>query len=369
MTQVVLRHIDLSYQSVPVLRDVNLTVEAGQFCVFIGPSGCGKSSLLRLIAGLENPTGGSIALDGAIINHVAPAERNLAMVFQNYALYPHMSVYDNMAFGLQRKGLPRVDIDRRVAEASRILQLDALLARKPGALSGGQRQRVAIGRAIVKQPKVFLFDEPLSNLDASLRAQTRLEIARLHRDLHSASMIYVTHDQVEAMTLADQVVLLRPAAEPGGGSSVAQAGSPLDLYHHPANLFAARFMGSPTMNLLPATVLAPDTGAVALRVLGQRCAAGVEPHGLEAGQPVTIGIRPEHIELGSGPWRGTVVHVEALGEHCHVHVCHDDRSPPLIAKTVDETVRMGDMLPFDFPAQTIHLFDASGQAHRRLRTR
>ncbi|GJI88927.1 ABC transporter ATP-binding protein [Duganella hordei] len=369
MTQVVLRHIDLSYQGVPVLRDVNLTVGAGQFCVFIGPSGCGKSSLLRLIAGLENPTGGSIALDGAIINHVAPAERNLAMVFQNYALYPHMSVYDNMAFGLQRKGLPRVDIERRVAEASRILQLDALLARKPGALSGGQRQRVAIGRAIVKQPKVFLFDEPLSNLDASLRAQTRLEIARLHRDLDSASMIYVTHDQVEAMTLADQVVLLRPAAEADGGSSVAQAGSPLDLYHHPANLFAARFMGSPTMNLLPATVLAPDAGAVTLLVLGQRCAAGVEPHGLVAGQPVTIGIRPEHIELGSGPWLGNVAHVEALGEHCHVHVCHDDRSPPLIAKTMDETVRVGDTLPFDLPTQTIHLFDASGKAQRRLRTR
>jgi multiple sugar transport system ATP-binding protein len=367
MTQVVLRQVALSYQGVPVLRDVNVTMEAGQFCVFIGPSGCGKSSILRLIAGLETPTDGSIAIDGAVINHVAPAERNLAMVFQNYALYPHMSVYDNMAFGLQRKGVARADIERRVAEASRILQLDALLARKPGALSGGQRQRVAIGRAIVKQPKVFLFDEPLSSLDASLRAQTRIEIAKLHRDLGSASMIYVTHDQIEAMTLADQVVLLRPIADTGSGSSVAQAGSPLELYHHPANLFAARFMGTPSMNLLPATVLTADVHGVALQVLGQRCTADVVPHSVAAAQPVTMGIRPEHIELGRGPWRGTVVHVEALGDHSHVHLCHDDRSPPLVAKTTDDTVRVGDKPPFDFPSHAIHVFDAAGQAQRRLR--
>jgi multiple sugar transport system ATP-binding protein len=367
MTQVVLRQVALSYQGVPVLRDVNVTMEAGQFCVFIGPSGCGKSSLLRLIAGLETPTDGSIAIDGAVINHVAPAERNLAMVFQNYALYPHMSVYDNMAFGLQRKGVPRADIERRVAEASRILQLDALLARKPGALSGGQRQRVAIGRAIVKQPKVFLFDEPLSSLDASLRAQTRIEIAKLHRALGSASMIYVTHDQIEAMTLADQVVLLRPIADIDSGSSVAQTGSPLELYHHPANLFAARFMGTPSMNLLPATVLAAGVHGVALQVLGQRCTAEVVPHSVAEGQPVTMGIRPEHVELGRGPWRGTVVHVEVLGDHCHVHLCHDDRSPPVVAKTTHATVRVGDQPPFDFPSHAIHLFDAAGQAQRRLR--
>ncbi len=366
MTQVCLRNIELSYENTRVLSDVNLTIDAGQFCVFIGPSGCGKSSLLRLIAGLEPVSGGSIEIDGVVINDTPPAERNLAMVFQSYALYPHMTVFDNMAFGLQRKGLPGAEIDRRVAEASQILQLDALLARKPGVLSGGQRQRVAIGRAIVKQPKVFLFDEPLSNLDASLRAQTRFEIAKLHRKVASASMIYVTHDQVEAMTLAEQVVLLRPAAEARGGSSVAQVGTPMALYHHPANLFAARFIGSPGMNLFAATVATLADAAVVLDFEGQPCSALVTPAGLAPGQAVTLGIRPEHVVLGQGPWRATVIHIEALGELSHVHLKFSDQQPILVAKTQNEAIRVGDTLPFGFPPTALHLFDAEGMARRRL---
>ncbi len=366
MTQVRLRNIDLSYQQTRILKDVNLTIGVGQFCVLIGPSGCGKSSLLRIIAGLEPHFDGSIEIDGAVINDTPPAERDLAMVFQNYALYPHMTVYDNMAFGLQRKRLSGAEIERRVAAASRILQLDALLARKPGALSGGQRQRVAIGRAIVKQPKVFLFDEPLSNLDPSLRAQTRLEIAKVHRALNSASMIYVTHDQVEAMTLADQIVLLRPMADAQGASSVAQVGAPMELYHHPANLFSARFIGTPVMNFFAArvTVLTADT--VNTMFEGQPCAARVTPLGVQQDQGVTLGIRPEHVVLGQGPWRGDVVHIEALGEHSHVYLKFAVHQPVLVAKTLDETIAVGDTLAFDFPASALHVFDGAGVALRRL---
>ena len=227
MTQVVLRNINLVRGTTPILRDVNLTLEAGEFCVFVGPSGCGKSTLLRLVAGLEDDASGEIEIDGRPINALPGAQRGIAMVFQGYALYPHMTVYDNMAFGLRQAKLPRTEIDGRVHDAARILQLNALLQRKPKTLSGGQRQRVAIGRAIVKKPKVFLFDEPLSNLDAALRVETRVEIAKLHREMGSASMLYVTHDQVEALTLADRIVLLRPIDRADTAPSIVQVGRPI----------------------------------------------------------------------------------------------------------------------------------------------
>jgi len=365
MSTVSLRGINLAFNGTAILSQVDLTIASGEFCVFIGPSGCGKSTLLRLIAGLETITDGEIAIDGMRVNDVAPAARQIAMVFQSYALYPHMTVRENMAFGLVRQKLPRDEIAKRVAEASRILQLDALLERKPGALSGGQRQRVAIGRAIVKQPKVFLFDEPLSNLDAALRGQTRIEIARLHRDLGSASMIYVTHDQVEAMTLADKIVLLRPIAGNPGLPSIAQVGSPLELYHHPANLFAAGFIGSPGMNFLPGRTLAADASGIDAEVLGLPCRALVDGSGLAAGAAVTVGIRPEHMQVGSGPWRARVTHIEALGEHSYLHLLMPDGSTTLQAKTQREDVQVGQTLPFALPPAALHVFNAQGDAQRR----
>jgi multiple sugar transport system ATP-binding protein len=367
MTQVSLHNIALSYNGQHVLNDINLTIEAAEFCVFIGPSGCGKSSLLRLIAGLEPVSAGTLTIDGQTINDVPPAERHIAMVFQSYALYPHMTVYDNMAFGLTRQRLDKAEIERRVMEASRILQLDALLARKPGALSGGQRQRVAIGRAIVKKPKVFLFDEPLSNLDASLRAQTRLEIARLHRDLKSPSMIYVTHDQVEAMTLADKIVLLRPAADAPGQSNVAQIGTPLELYHHPANLFAARFIGTPAMNFFGASLTAIGADGIDATLQGRSCAAAVDGAGLEPGAALVLGIRPEHVLLGQGEWQAKIMHIEALGEHSYVHLQWGDDPAMLVAKTQDEKLRIGQVVPFSLPAAALHAFRDDGVALRRLR--
>lgn len=360
-----MRNVGLAYGGQAILNDINLNIGAGEFCVFVGPSGCGKSSLLRLVAGLETISSGAISIDGRVINEVPPAERDIAMVFQNYALYPHMSVYDNMAFGLRRQGLSRAQIEDRVREAARILQLEALLERKPGALSGGQRQRVAIGRAIVKQPKVFLFDEPLSNLDASLRGQTRIEIARLHRTLGSASMIYVTHDQTEAMTLADRIVLLRPGAAAEGLSSIAQVGTPLELYHHPANLFAAGFIGTPAMNFLPARVLEAGPQEALAEVAGKHCAARVSAVGLKAGEAVTIGIRPEHIAVGSGPWQGRIRHVELLGEHGYIHVSLED-GQQVQAKTGPRPYRVGQTVALDFPPEAMHLFDARGEARRRL---
>ena len=367
MTTVCLRDINLAFNGNIILHQVDLTIEAGEFCVFIGPSGCGKSTLLRLIAGLETLGRGEILIDGVRINEVAPAARQIAMVFQSYALYPHMTVRENMAFGLVRQKLPRAQIAERVLEASRILQLDDLLERKPAALSGGQRQRVAIGRAIVKQPKVFLFDEPLSNLDASLRGQTRIEIARLHRSQGSASMIYVTHDQVEAMTLADKIVLLRPFAAAQGLPSIAQVGRPLELYHHPANLFAAGFIGAPGMNFLAGVVRSAGAGSIDAEVLGQHCRALVDGIDLAIGDAVTVGIRPEHVGVGAGPWRGRIGHLELLGEHTYVHVSIGDGARPLLAKTQREDLRVGDLLAFDLPADALHVFDAAGNACRRQR--
>jgi multiple sugar transport system ATP-binding protein len=288
------------------------------------------------------------------------------MVFQSYALYPHMTVFENMAFGLRHQKLGETEINKRVAEASRILHLDELLQRKPRALSGGQRQRVAIGRAIVRQPKVFLFDEPLSNLDAALRVKTRVEIARLHRELGSASMIYVTHDQVEAMTLAHKIVLLRPDASGQGLPSIAQVGHPLDLYHHPANQFVAGFIGSPSMNFLPGVVTQANAQGVQALVHGVTCTAEVNPQGLRPGMGVTFGIRPEHVRVGEGELRARVTHLEHLGEHSYVYVKLDEETPPIMAKTQRNDIRIGDLLPLTLPPAEAHVFRSDGRAQPRL---
>ncbi|OCP20815.1 MULTISPECIES: ATP-binding cassette domain-containing protein [unclassified Ensifer] len=287
-----LKSIRKAYGSHEVLKGIDLEVKDGEFVIFVGPSGCGKSTLLRTIAGLEDATSGSVQIDGVEVGHVAPAKRGIAMVFQSYALYPHLTVKDNMGLGLKQTGKPKVEIEDKVGKAANMLSLDPYLARRPAELSGGQRQRVAIGRAIVREPKLFLFDEPLSNLDAALRVNTRLEIARLHRSL-KATMIYVTHDQVEAMTLADKIVVLN-------AGQIEQIGSPMDLYNRPANVFVAGFIGSPQMNFIDGARLG-DTRAK------------------------TIGIRPEHIGLSreNGDWKGKVVHVEHLGADTIVYIESD----------------------------------------------
>jgi multiple sugar transport system ATP-binding protein len=366
MSQIRLTGLQKQFGTTPVLADVNLSIEPGEFCVFIGPSGCGKSTLLRIVAGLEEPGAGDIWIDGRRVNELAPAKRDIAMVFQSYALYPHMTVYENMAFGLRHLRLPKDELDRRVRAASESLRLAELLERKPGALSGGQRQRVAIGRAIVRKPKVFLFDEPLSNLDASLRVRTRVEIARLHRNLNSASMIYVTHDQVEAMTLADKIVLLRPLEGRSGVASIAQVGTPLDLYHRPANQFVAAFIGSPSMNFIPATV--SDFGEAAVHVLarGTPLCASAGGDGLVVGSQVTLGIRPEHVQVGSGSLSGEVGHIEQMGEHTYLYLDTELSPQPLIAKTPPGHVRIGHRLAFDLRADMLHLFHPDGRAAQRI---
>ncbi|MEQ9155228.1 MAG: sn-glycerol-3-phosphate ABC transporter ATP-binding protein UgpC, partial [Roseitalea porphyridii] len=287
MADVQLTRLKKSFGNVDVIHGVDLTIEAGEFAVFVGPSGCGKSTLLRLVAGLEEASGGTVSIGGEDVTDVEPADRGVAMVFQSYALYPHMTVAENMGFGLKMTGSDPKFVRERVQRAAEILHLEQLLERKPKQLSGGQRQRVAIGRAIVREPKVFLFDEPLSNLDAELRVRMRLEIAKLHNDL-GATMIYVTHDQVEAMTLADKIVVLR-------AGRIEQAGAPLDLYADPDNLFVAGFIGSPSMNFLPGEIDAGG-GTVALAE-GPRLRNVEDALGGHAGRPITLGIRPEHLVL------------------------------------------------------------------------
>jgi len=286
-------------------------------------------------------------------------------VYQSYALYPHMTVHENMAFGLRHQKLPAQEIERRVAEASRILHLDGLLQRRPKELSGGQRQRVAIGRAIVRKPKVFLFDEPLSNLDAALRVQTRVEIAKLHRALGSASMVYVTHDQVEAMTLADKIVLLQPLGGRSDMLSVAQVGHPLELYHHPANRFVAGFIGSPAMNFLDARVTQLGEGTVQAAVRDMVCEAESSPQGLESGEAITLGIRPEHVQVGQGTHRARVNHVERLGEASYVYLDVKGAATPLLAKTSRNDITIDEIVPFELPAGAMHVFRGDGVAQSR----
>ena len=311
MSGVELHGVTKRFGDAQVIHGVDLNVNHGEFCVFVGPSGCGKSTLLRMIAGLEETSDGAIAIGGDDVTHLDPADRGVAMVFQTYALYPHMTVAENMGFGLKMNRHPRAEIDAKVAEAARILKLDPLLSRKPAALSGGQRQRVAIGRAIVRGPKVFLFDEPLSNLDAELRVEMRAEIARLHREI-GATMIYVTHDQVEAMTMADKIVVLR-------AGHIEQVGAPMDLYDDPANRFVAGFIGSPAMNFLPGTAAA---GGVVIPALGD-APVPVRSRALPEGTKVEIGLRPQDLTLtDDGPF--TVEMAENLGGVSYAHLSGPD---------------------------------------------
>ena len=375
MTQITLQSVHKTYGgAVQVIRDVNLDIGAGQFCVFLGPSGCGKSTLLRMVAGLEAISAGDLHIDGVRMNDVPPAHREVAMVFQNYALYPHMSLFENMAFGLRQAKVDAKEIERRVQEAAKILQITHLLDRLPKALSGGQRQRVAIGRAIVRKPRVFLFDEPLSNLDAALRVHMRTEIARLHREFNRASAIYVTHDQTEAMALADKIVLLRTGQGMLDHGSVAQIGSPMDLYHRPRDLFVAGFLGSPRMNFLPATVQSAQNGVLTLQVDARsggeqlRLAAGtVAP----VGSRVTLGIRPEHLVPGGADGSAAITRrvrqVEHFGEYSYVYLDGTEGDDNLIAKVIGHsTAQAGDHVTFSIPSAECHVFDAAGFALRRV---
>jgi multiple sugar transport system ATP-binding protein len=352
------------------IKDATLTVEDGEFCVFVGPSGCGKSTLLRCVAGLEDITSGDLSIGGVRVNDLPPARRGVAMVFQSYALYPHMTVAQNMAFGLQVMGADKAAIAAKVKAAADILQLTPLMDRLPKALSGGQRQRVAIGRAIVKQPRVFLFDEPLSNLDAALRVQTRLEIAKLHHDLGSASMIYVTHDQVEAMTLADKIVLLHTGALIEQRGSVAQVGSPMTLYHRPASTFVAEFIGSPKMNLLPGKLLSAEGNAARIEVAGQSVVAAVDARAVPAGSAVQLGVRPEHLlvaDAGEGTGLpATLRHVERLGDSSLLYVDLGAGLPTLTVKVEGNASRAaGTALTLRLLPDQLHLFDGAGQACAR----
>ncbi|MGF6605551.1 multiple sugar transport system ATP-binding protein [Paraburkholderia sp. WSM4175] len=352
----------------PVIRRVNLEIAQHEFCVFLGPSGCGKSTLLRMIAGLEDLSKGELHIGGRLVNDVPAAERGVAMVFQSYALFPHMTVFDNMAFGLKLAKQPKDVIERKVREAARILQLESLLERHPKALSGGQRQRVAIGRAIVREPGVFLFDEPLSNLDAALRGQTRVEIARLHQRFANASVVYVTHDQVEAMTLADRIVLLHAGADAERFGSIAQSGAPLELYHHPKSRFVAGFIGSPRMNFVDATVesIEPGRVTVALVAGAEKLVAHVDGKRLQRGQRVTLGVRPEHLRLDGDEQfiQCATVLSERLGEHSYIHADHAGGT--LIAKAPGDTpLGAGERIRVHVPPAACHLFDEQGLALRR----
>src|SRR5471030_1364591 len=361
----------------PVIRRVNLDIAQHEFCVFLGPSGCGKSTLLRMIAGLEDLSEGELHIGGRLVNDVPAAARGVAMVFQSYALFPHMTVYDNMAFGLKLAKQPKDVIDRKVRDAAHILQLDSYLDRFPKALSGGQRQRVAIGRAIVREPGVFLFDEPLSNLDATLRGQTRVEIARIHRRFSEASTVYVTHDQVEAMTLADKIVLLNVSRDASASGSIAQVGTPMDLYLRPNSRFVAGFIGSPQMNFLPATVSKIEEGYTTVTLRASREDVRIERTGvrLTPGQTVTLGVRPEHIAVlalgvpdGNGP-RGacstltrTVSLVERLGEQSYLHCSETDGATLLVKLQGNTLLRAGEVVHLAPDPTACHLFTEEGHA-------
>ncbi|MGP3696481.1 ABC transporter ATP-binding protein [Rhodobacter sp. NSM] len=327
MADLKLTGVEKAYGDVRVLRDINLTIEKGELIVFVGPSGCGKSTLLRMIAGLERITGGMLEIDGRVVNDVPPAQRGIAMVFQSYALYPHMTVRQNMEFALKIAGKTKAEIAQAVEDAARILQLTPYLDRLPRALSGGQRQRVAIGRAIVRDPKVYLFDEPLSNLDAALRVATRIEIAQLKEKMPDRTMIYVTHDQVEAMTLASRIVVLE-----GGG--ISQVGTPLELYTRPQNAFVAQFIGSPSMNLLPGEIVETGAETVVRLDAGGVARAAIETGPEDRGLSVTLGVRPEDLVETDGPalYEGEVDITEALGEVTLLYFVPKDGEGQVVAK-------------------------------------
>ena len=358
MANVKMHSIYKKFGNTEVIHGVDLEIEDNEFVVFVGPSGCGKSTLLRLIAGLEDVTSGEIEIDGVQVNFLPPAKRGIAMVFQSYALYPHMNVYQNMSFGLRLAKTDKQIVDQKVREAAEVLQITELLERKPKELSGGQRQRVAIGRAIVRDPKVFLFDEPLSNLDAKLRVQMRIELTKLHRELN-ATMIYVTHDQVEAMTMADKIVVLRDGY-------VEQVGAPLDLYHNPANMFVAGFIGSPSMNFMDGKISGMSDKNVEFEMENSQkvqvhCSPGEE---MTTGEPVRVGVRPEHLELtenGDTKLQGEVFAVERLGGETYLYVNTEKNEELTVHAAGDKVVGVGDFVSIGFAAKNCHLFNGQGQ--------
>jgi multiple sugar transport system ATP-binding protein len=360
MSQIVLKGVSKSFGDVAVIRSVDLAIGDGEFAVFVGPSGCGKSTLLRLIAGLEDATAGRIEIDGADVTDVPPAKRALSMVFQSYALYPHMSVRGNIGFGLKMAGESREAIRQKVEKAAAVLNLTALLDRKPRQLSGGQRQRVAIGRAIVREPKAFLFDEPLSNLDAALRVQMRLEIAQLHESL-ATTMIYVTHDQIEAMTLADKIVVLQAGV-------IEQVGTPLELYHHPNNLFVAGFIGSPKMNFLETAVRSVDADGITVGLPNGGALTVPVAGNVAAGAKVTLGVRPEHLRPGDrGDLAGEVIVTERLGGETILYLRSTDGPMIVVQADGNSTTRVHERIAVQIDPETCHLFDADGRALPRLR--
>ncbi|WP_213992655.1 maltose/maltodextrin ABC transporter ATP-binding protein MalK [Sodalis sp. dw_96] len=362
MSSVTLRNICKSYGENVISSDINLDIGEGEFVVFVGPSGCGKSTLLRMIAGLEDITSGELRINDRRMNEVPPAQRGVGMVFQSYALYPHLSVAGNMSFGLRLAGVKKAEIDRRVGEVADILQLGHLLSRRPKALSGGQRQRVAIGRTLVAEPQVFLLDEPLSNLDAALRVQMRIEISRLHKRLQR-TMIYVTHDQTEAMTLADKIVVLN-------AGRVAQVGKPLELYHYPANRFVAGFIGSPKMNFLPVKVTATAIDQVQVELPNrQRIWLPVDSGGVQTGSNMSLGIRPEHLlpsDIADVTLSGVVQLVEQLGRETQIHIQIPALRQNLVYRQND-VVLVEESTPYaiGLPPQRCHLFREDGSACRR----
>ncbi|MBP5971014.1 MULTISPECIES: ABC transporter ATP-binding protein [Pseudomonas] len=361
MANLKIKNLQKGFEGFSIIKGIDLEVNDKEFVVFVGPSGCGKSTLLRLIAGLEEVSDGTIELDGRDITEVSPAKRDLAMVFQTYALYPHMTVKKNMSFALDLAGVPKAEVEQKVGEAARILELGPMLERKPKQLSGGQRQRVAIGRAIVRNPKIFLFDEPLSNLDAALRVQMRLELLRLHKDLQ-ATMIYVTHDQVEAMTMADKVVVLN-------SGRIEQVGSPLDLYHSPANLFVAGFLGTPKMGFLKGKITRADGPSCEVALdAGTRITLPLNAAHLSVGSAVTLGIRPEHLELaqpGDCTLQVTADVSERLGSDTFCHVKTNAGEALTMRVRGDLASRYGEQLNLYLDAAHCHLFDAEGVALAR----
>jgi multiple sugar transport system ATP-binding protein len=359
MSTLELRQVTKSFGATNVIKGIDLAIEHGEFTVFVGPSGCGKSTLLRMIAGLESVSTGEVAIDGAVVNDVPAAERGLAMVFQSYALYPHMSVRQNLSFGLENLKTPKPEIEKRVSEAARMLRMDQLLERRPGQLSGGQRQRVAIGRAVVREPKIFLFDEPLSNLDAELRVQMRIEIGNLHQRLGN-TMIYVTHDQVEAMTMADRIAVLKDGR-------LEQFGRPLDLYNRPANLFVAGFIGSPRMNFLGGKVKAAGAAGVTVTLdAGGEIVVPASGAGLSPGAAVKLGVRPEHIGLmdGAGDATLSVTITEQLGGESYLHGTLSSGENLSVRLAGQTRVNRGDAVGLRLAEPGLrHLFDAdSGRA-------
>ncbi|MBB3462852.1 ABC transporter ATP-binding protein [Rhizobium sp. BK377] len=360
MGQLQLNKVQKFYGDYEVLKGVELDVRNGEFVVFVGPSGCGKSTLLRMIAGLDATSKGDIVIDGVRVNDLPPVKRGIAMVFQSYALYPHMTVFENIAFPLRVEKMEEEKLKAKVENAARILHLDTRLQQKPGMLSGGQRQRVAIGRAIVREPKIFLFDEPLSNLDAALRADMRIELAKLHRQL-KATMIYVTHDQVEAMTMADRIVVL-------DAGNISQTGAPLELYHKPANQFVAGFIGNPKMNFLPVTCISASEAGATIDYRGQTATLPVKPRDGMVGKVMTLGIRPEHIQLAAGDISLTVTPsvIERLGANTVAYAALGSETENFCAMLPGSVgIRADAPVAVGINAADCHLFDEEGVAFER----